>query len=342
MNEELHTRLRDFAMKTLERRGALVEWPDSADEGWAMCEPGLSQTLHGGELMRLSHRPESGGLCLNLATDCLDRMAPLVEAEPRIGLFTIPELYLKRSAMDEPVARAFSWQNAKVKIKGTSAVRTEYHVRSFRAELHSEDTWEDLVQVTLNAASGVEVDFPEALELEGTQPHTPIISTVADTVRAAARRACAHVERRAKEFLLRLEARRERDRNRLRNYYHALLKETDHRGERTAGDTKTDDKRRAVELELRRKLGELDERYALRASLTPLTWLRLDLPVLKVTLEVFRKQARREHALFWNPVLTALEPMCCAVCGAGIFSVSFSDNDVLPLCNLCAGAKTGG
>ena len=123
MSDELLGRVRNFAMKTLERRGALVDWPESADEGWAICEPGLAATLKGGELMRLSHRPESGGLCLNLATDFIDRMTPLVDAEARVGLFTIPEMYLKKSEMAEPVSRAFTWQNAKVKIKSTSARR---------------------------------------------------------------------------------------------------------------------------------------------------------------------------------------------------------------------------
>ncbi len=338
MNEYLQARLRGFALKTLERRGALVEWPANADEGWAMCEPDMAGTLKSGELLRLSHRPESGGLCLNLATDFLDRMAPLAEAEARIGLFTIPDMYLKKSALDEMIARTFAWQNAKVKIKGTSAIRVEYHAWSFLAELHSEDTWEDVIQVTLNSASGAELDFADALELNGIVPHTPVVSSIPDTSRAATLRACARVEQRAAEFIARLEARRERDRKRLRDYYNALLKETNPRAESAdAGNAKTEEKRRAVELELRRKQSELDERYALRASVTPLTWVRLDLPVLAVTCEVFRKQARREHKLYWNPVLTALEPLCCSRCGAGIFSVSFSDEQVLPLCNACAG-----
>lgn len=338
MNEDLQTRLRDFAMKTLERRGALVEWPDGSDEGWAMCEPGLAATVKGGELMRLSLRPESGGLCLNLATDFLDRMAPLVEAEPRIGLFKIPEMYLKKSALDEPIARAFAWQNAKVKIKGTAAKRVEYHAWSFQAELHSEDTWEDLIHVTLNSASGAQLDFPNALDLDGLCPYTPVVSAPPDSFRAAALRVCAQIERRAAEFVTRLEARRERDRNRLRDYYNALLKESGPQSKsKDADDTNAQDKRRAVELELRRKQGELDERYALRASVTPLTWLRLDLPVLAVTCDVFRKQAHREHTVYWNPILTALEPMCCSRCGDGTFSVSFSDEEVLPLCNRCAG-----
>jgi len=338
----LHARLRGFAIKTLERRGALVEWPANADEGWAMCEPGLAATLNGAELMRLSHRPESGGLCLNLTTDFLDRMMPLVAAEARVGLFTIPEMYLKKSAMDEPVSRAFTWQNAKVKIKGTSAIRVEYHIWSFLAELHSEDTWEDLVQVTLNARTGAELNFPDALELDGMQPYVPVVSSIPDTARPATRLACGQVERRAAEFIVRLESRRERDRKRLRDYYNALLKETGHRDESSAGETQAQDKHRAVELELRRKLAELDERYALQARLTPLTWLRLELPVLAVTCDVFRKQARREHIVFWNPVLTALEPLCCSTCGAGIFSVSFSNNDVLPLCDSCVCEQAGG
>jgi hypothetical protein len=78
-----------------------------------------------------------------------------------------------------------------------------------------------------------------------------------------------------------------------------------------------------------------EERYALRATLTPQTLIRLEMPVLAVQCTVWRKQARRTHTVFWNPLLKALEPMCCAACGESIFSVFFTDNDVKPFCGSC-------
>ncbi|MFH0939031.1 MAG: hypothetical protein V1899_07105 [Planctomycetota bacterium] len=337
MSVELQDRLRDFTKTALERRGALVEWPAEADEGWAMLPPDLAARFENAELLRLSHNIENAGLCVNLATDYLERIAPLVETEARVGLLQIPEMYLKKSTMDEPVSRAFTWMNVKVKVKETEALRMEYHAWSFLATLNSEDTWEDLIQFTLNATSGAEIAMPDALGLDAAQPYTPAVNGIPDTLSLARRRAAAHVETRAAPFIARLESRLARDHKRLREYYNALLKETKDSWPRDDDEQKKlENKRRAVELELRRKISELEERYVLRVMLAPLTLIRLELPVLAVQCEIFRKQARKLHTLYWNPVLTALEPMRCSMCGASIFAVTFTDDEVLPLCSVCA------
>ncbi|MCY3019130.1 MAG: hypothetical protein NTW87_08900 [Planctomycetota bacterium] len=333
MSADLHERLRQFTRTILERRGALVEWPEGADEGWAMLTPELSGRLGGGELLRLTHQPIEGALSANLATDFLERLAPLVEAEPRVAAVQIPEMYLKRAAMDEPVARTFAWLNAKVKVTGTEAQRVEYHEWTFRAAITSEDTWEDVITVTLNSTSGSEVALPDILALMDTQPHTPA-NAASDTCASATQRAAAHVEERAAAFIGRLESRLRRDRKRLKDYYNALLRETKEGGTNEDAE-KAEAKRRVVELELRRKTSELEERYRLQVALTPLTLVRLEMPALAVQCDVFRKQARKQHTLYWNPLLTALEPMRCARCGAGAFAVAFTDDTVEPQCAAC-------
>jgi len=334
MSADLHERLREFTRTILERRGALVEWPDGADEGWAMLTPELSGRLGGGELLRLTHQPIEGALSADLATDFLERLAPLVEAEPRIAALQIPEMYLKRAAMDEPVARAFTWLNAKVKVAGTEARRVEYHAWTIRAAIRSEDTWEDVITIVLNSASGAEIALPDLLELTETQPHTPA-STAVDTCAFATQRVAAHVEARAAAFIERLESRLRRDRKRLKDYYNALLRDTKESGAKENADG-LEAKRRAVELELRRKTSELEERYRIQVALTPLTLVRLEMPALAVQCDVFRKQARKQHTLYWNPLLTALEPLRCSNCGAGAFAVAFTDDTVEPKCAACA------
>ena len=336
MSSGVGGRLKDFTIGLLERRGALVEWPGNADEGWAMLPPELSALFPGHDMLRLSPHAGNGGLGVSLASDFLDRMAPLLDAEPRAGAFMIPEMYLKKSAMDEPVARAFGWLNAKVRVIGAKAGRAEYHVWTFLAGLKSEDTWQDVMVIAINASTGAEVALPDVDSIDGLQPSPQQGPPQPSTFGLAVKRACVHVENRAAAFVGRLESRLERDRKRLRDYYHALLKE--HKTARAHDAGGADDGgagQQAVDLELRRKTLELDERYAIRAALTPLTLVRLDLPVLMVECEVFRKQSRRIHSVCWNPVLTALEPMGCSVCGAGIFSVAFSDDDVRPCCSSC-------
>jgi hypothetical protein len=125
-----------------------------------------------------------------------------------------------------------------------------------------------------------------------------------------------------------------------RDYYNALLKETDEKSD-AADDAPAQEKkqfkRRAVEAELRRKTMELDERFAVRAELAPLTLVRLDKPALSIPCDVFRKQACRPHTLYWNPLTSSLEPMRCSKCGTSTFSVAFTDNSVDPACVRCVG-----
>jgi hypothetical protein len=335
MSGEIEQRLRGFARTLLERGGALVEWPDGADEGWAMLPAELAARLSAPELVRLSHNPQSGGLCANLATNFLERLAPLVEAEPRVGLFQIPEAYLKRAAMDEPVARAFTWLNAKVRVREAKPQRIEYHTWSFTAGIQSDDVWEDVFSFTLNSASGAEVALMDPERLDGLVPYSPS-GWSPDTLPAALRRAAAWAEDRAGPFVARLESRLARDRKRLRDYYRALLRDTHVPRGAPEEPQKLEARQRAVELELRRKLLELDERYALKVTLTPLALCRIEMPVLGVVCEVLRKQADRLHMLYWNPALTALEPLACSACGASSFAVAFSDERVEPLCAACA------
>jgi len=348
MNPTLLPELREFTRTVLEQHGSLVEWDDAAPEGLAVLAPDTAAALKAPETLRLAWQSGGDGLCVNLATDFLDRMAPLLESEPRTGCFRIPELYLKKAPMAEPVARAFTWQNAKVRVDGVEAQRVEYHTWYFLAAVDSDDRWEELLSVTINSSSGAEVAIPDPLHdgvmglCELGEGLTAAAVAAVQTYPQAAHRAGVQLERQAGEFVGRLESRLERDRHRLREYYRALLSETKSSQHRAPEDPQQQAaKRRAVELELRRKLAELDERYALRVTLTPQALVRLDLSVLAVGCTVFRKKARRSHTLYWNPLIKALEPIACVLCGASLFSVSFTDNEVQPLCRDCAADRPG-
>ena len=344
MSQTLRPRLQEFTRAVLERRGALVEWPRPEDEGLALLPPETAGVIGSPDTLRLCCEAGGEGLCVNLATDFLDRIQPLLDPEPRVALVRIPELYLKRAAMDDPVARAFTWQNARVRVIGTEPQRVEYHTWYFLGALESEDRWEELVRIAINAASGAEVDLPDPLSFMGPPIDEPLppewATTPLDTYPAAAARAGQAVERRSAPFIARLESRLGRDRKRLRDYYNALVREsTSSRRKAPEDPDKVQAKRRAVELELRRKLAELDERYRLRATLTPQALVRLEMPALAVRCEVQRKQARRVHTLYWNALAKDLEPIVCTTCARPIFSVHFTDQDVHPVCDTCAACR---
>ena len=340
MTSSIEQELCEFATKLLERRGGLVEWA-AHDEGTAIVPTELAASLRAdGEIVRLSTRPGGKGFCLSLASDFLDTASRLLELEPRVGTFRIRELYLKRGDLDEAVRRVFSWQNAKVRLHDTRAVRVEYHTWWFHSLLVSEDRWETRFPITINASSGTEVDLPNPLDLWEFEPHPDACQQPQPTYRQAVHRAQLRLRALATQFLDRMDGRLLRDRKRLREYYNALLREAHHkkpRGQENPDPEKQESRERAVKLELRRKTSELDERYAMELTLKPIVLIRLEIPALAIDLSVQRKRAQRKHTVYWNPVLKQLEPICCSRCGCGTFLVAFTNEDVDPLCAKCSG-----
>jgi hypothetical protein len=340
MNNAVQTRLREFTCRLLGRQGAEVDWPQQAEQGLALLPANVAETLRCMEILQLT--PEAAGpLPINLSSDFLDRVEPLVQAEPPVVASRIPAAYLKQSDMAEPVARAFTWLNARVRVQAAEPARTEYHTWFFLATLDSADRWQQVVRVTLNASSGARVRFTDVLaeELPQAEP-AELPNDGPSTLLAAARAALGQVQTDSQPFVARLELRLGRDRKRLQDYYRALLRGDSKRTGRRAGEpypAERDAKAKAVRLELHRKLTELDERYACRVDLAPLGMVRLDCPALAVRCHVQRRSASRLHTLFWNPICKELEPLACSRCGASIFTVAFSDNEVAALCSACLG-----
>jgi len=226
MTGDIQTRLHGFVRAILEWRGAVVDWADDIERGEALVPPEVAAALGSSESLTLSYQPGTAALCANLATDFLERIGALFEGQPAIGAFQIPELYLKRSAMEGPFQRAFTWLNASVRFRGSAPTRIEYHTWHFHAALQSDDQWEDVFAVTLNAVSRAQIALPDPLVLESVEPNLEPVSAPPETYPCAVQRALAQVESRSAGFVARLESRLARDRRRLRDYYHALLRET--------------------------------------------------------------------------------------------------------------------
>jgi hypothetical protein len=336
---QIQEELRAFATTLLDRRGGLVEWPANAADGTAIVPTDLAAALDApGEVVPLTTEPGRPGWCINLASDFLETAARVLAAEPRIGSFTARDLYLKRGTLDAAVQRTFAWLNAKVTMADTRATTAEYHTWWFRVSIASEDRWETRLSVSINAASGIEVQLPDPLELWALRPGPSAAQTAASTYQQAVSRLVPRVRDSAADFFRRMDARLAADRRRLREYYGALVREAEHkraRGAEKPDPEKLAARKRAVDLELRRKLAELDERYAMEATLEPLVLVRTEIPVMAVDLLVQRKRARRRHVVYWNPLLKQIEPLCCTRCGGGAFSVTFTDEQVEPLCIAC-------
>lgn len=340
MTVPVHEQLHAFATTLLDRRGALVEWPAADPAGTAMLPPEVAADVDlAGDVVSVGYEGTGNGLAVNLAGDFLEWSGRLLAAVPSIGTFRVRDLYLKRKDLDESLGKAFSWLNAKVKLREGRETTIEYHTWWFHAALSSEDRWETCFCVSFNAASGVEVGIPDPLGLWELQPQPSRSVEMPSSYDRAFDVARRHVLRLSVGFLDRMDARLQRDRKRLHDYYHALLRESDKKKARSHAEPdpeKVEATKQAVSLELRRKLAELDERYAIAATLHPVILVRTEVPVLAVDLSVFRKQSHKIHTVYWNPLLKQFEPLRCSGCGDGASTVAFTNETVEPLCQKCS------
>lgn len=337
MTGPIADRLRAFTARLLERRGAEVDWPSGVDEGLALLPSGVARALRCLEILPLTAHTDSP-LPVNLTSDFLERVEALVAVEPRIVRLQIPEAYLKRADMAAPVARAFTWLNARVRVQAAEPTRAEYHTWHFLATLDSADRWQQMVRVTVNAATQAEVQLPEPSDTDVVIADTGEAPGEPATLLAGVRAALGHIHSGSRAFVERLEGRLARDRQRLQDYYRALLRDDKQRAARRAVEVDPAQraaKVKAVELELRRKLAELDERYECRLDLNPLAVVHTDCPALAVHCEVLRRTTAGAITVFWNPLTKELEPLCCSRCGVSTFSLAFSDDKLALLCKAC-------
>lgn len=337
--------LQEFVASLLEQCGGMVEWDDAANRGTALLPGNVAGLLGVSESVRLATQHEPGALCVNLASDFLDLAQKTLHAlVPRVGMFQVPDPYLKKGDLESLVERTFTWHNARVRMRGAEPKFVDYHAWWFYASLKSEDVWEGQLNVTINSASGAPVDLPDLFNLWELEPcRDPSSTRPQETLDVAAKAAQSRLLDQAAAFLARMESRLERDRKRLRDYYGALSREagsTKRRGTEPPSKEEINAGKRAVGLELERKLLELTERYQIDASLEPIMLACVGMNALAIEILVQRKRAERRLNLYWNPLTKRLEPLACARCGRGTYSVAFTDEDAAPLCVECHTTKT--
>ena len=336
--------LQTFAVELFDHSGGLADWPAPQSPGSAVVPPQVAAASQlPGEEFALSTVAAPDALHVGLAGEFLDVAARVLDAAvPRDGSFCIPDRYLTTRDLTEKIAGTFVWQNARAKYRVAEPALVPYHAWTLFGSLRSEDVWEVIFRFAVNAESQAVVELPNVLQepdVVGDAP--PAVSEQPQTYATAIAEGRRRLVAASADFVRRIEQRLDRDRQRLQNYYRALSREADGSKRRAAAALSPDEiaaKKRAVDLELRRKLAELNDNYALRAGLRPIVVARFRLPALVVPVVIQRKQALREYHLYWNSLLRHFEPLSCSRCRCATFSATFTNDTVDLLCTPCATA----
>ena len=213
-----------------------------------------------------------------------------------------------------------------------------YHTWWFHVLLSAEDSWEDLVSVTVNSESLVASDLGDFMELSDVDISPSQIAGEHRTMPIAAAKVQRTSLQRAASFLDRVDQRLARDRKRLRDYYKAIEREAKTPNRRTKVAPTADEiasKIQAVELEMKRKILELDERFMLDACIKPIALVHCQIPTVAIEVDIQRKSSTRMYRVYWNPLRKSVEPLACSRCGEASFNFWFTNETVDALCNTC-------
>ena len=334
--------LQAFTVELFERSGGAADWPAPELPGSVVVPLEIvTRAQLPGEEFTLDTAPAAGSLHVGLGSEFLDVAARVLDAAvPREGLFCIPDRYLTSRDLTEKIARTYGWQNARARHGVAEPALVEYHLWTLVGSLRSEETWEAIFRLAVNAESQAVIALPDVLTEPDIRAAEPVnTSACADSYATMVAEGKRRLIAASTDFVRRVEQRLERDRKRLHDYYRALLREADGSKRRTNAVLSPDEiaaKKRAVDLELRRKLAELNENYALRAVLRPVALARVQLPALVVPLVIQRKQAVRDYRLYWNSLLRQFEPLSCSRCRRATFVATFENDTVNLLCAACA------
>lgn len=333
-----------FATAMIEQSGGMVDWDDDAEVATAMVPLDLAESLgQHDEAFAISMEPREDSLVLSLGGEFIDLASrTLKHFVPNVGTFTSQESPIRKTEFASAVEAAFGWQNARCRVIEGRPLLVPYHAWWFHVTLQSEETWESIVPITLNAKSGVQIDIGADLQSGSLKPSDEPVSGTDTTLHTAATIAQAKTLHDATAFFDRVDSRRKRDQKRLHDYYRAMRLETTESNRRAkVVPTKEEAaaRVRVIELELQRKLAELDERYEFSAVLRPIALAEIHIPTVCIDIEIQRKAAKRIFRVYWNSILKKMEPMVCSGCHQPNWNFWFTNDTVAPFCGACHDAR---
>jgi hypothetical protein len=335
-----------FAVELLQQTGAIIDWSSHASNGLVLAPPDVAKSLGQSKDSFTIGASADADLPLGLGTEFLPQSGRLLETYvPRVGLFTVPSVVTKKSGIAELVDATFGWQNARVRVRDVVPVVVPYHYWWFHGVFNSDDAWESVTQVCLNGHTLIPTDGIDLLHaIDLREAHTPLIDQK-ETVAAARCVATRNLIDAGKSFIERAEQRWDRDRRRLKDYYRALRRDLAAPNRRTKSTLSPEDvaaKERIVDLELKRKLLEIDERYAFQLTVSPTAVAEVQLSTVAVDLDVQRKSAVRPYRIYLNPTSRKFERILCDRCHTPHYRLWFTNEDVESRCEGCFHARSNG
>ena len=252
-------------------------------------------------------------------SDIFQRCETLLGEEGSVISFAVEyQGYLKKSGFEKLVKSTLIPQNGLLRVGDATPAWTPYCRFNVAYTAEADEKRLGLASFWLNGLTGVAgVDVGNALLWESDRTEVPfdvewdnsLVWNIAQQVAEEA------IEREIKPWGNSLQRKLNRDERRLREYYQTIIGEIRSKCQKKSleGEVLAKEMSRieATELELKRKLIDLKQRYTLNLNAYVHSVMVVWLQTVQIECELIRKKNKRTIMVVYNPYTQILEPLRC-------------------------------
>ncbi len=329
----------------LTRAGAIVD-PGAGQVLDVMAEPALRGVLGLREFERLSFEPGvAGATFIDYDASLVDRLAAVVNGLGRVARVQPPTVARKSIDAAAAIDRGVTIHNGVHRYHSHAAVDALYVGATFEYTVLADERMGGVVTTWVNPATRSTASFESRIDptlLLDDQDAANVSERIDGSIATwplAVASARAQISPGIADFLERLGRRRDRDVQRLREYYEEIdleirrklsrLRLTDDLYQRER------DRLNATHRAFHARSAEVADRYRVRLRLSPIgVWL-CRLPVYYINVRLMRRNAAADAVFSWNPIDGRIEPRACDGCLAPTASAWLCDDAVHYVCDDC-------
>jgi hypothetical protein len=350
-------RLFHFIKNGLENHGAIVY--KSAED---LIETLIPHDLAENMGLREDQQFSLGSACQNnlgvenisYNSETLGKFSILIDNAGFFSSLGSKDLYLKQKGLEKTVSKKISFLNSSQRYLQKREIHNSYLMFNFKYTAISEEKQEGILPVLINEHTLASLPDPKEFKAALEENLQPILSTEdipislleSQPLNLVSQRACGVAKVRIRKILADFERslsiRMKRDIERLTEYYQMIIRQIEKKIQKrqlTAEDKEKEKSRiKATQLELKKKIHGQRKRYSLKIQVDLINVLRIFIPVICLEYEVYRKKAKKNLTLIWNPLMKDLELPTCECCFNDAGGFFLCDEHQHLLCAKCYGA----
>ena len=271
-------------------------------------------------------------------SEIFEKFSTLLGNDGYIAALTIKyDGYLKTTGFEKLVNSTLRPQNGLIRVGRAFGALTPYVLCNVAYTADANEKRLGMVTFFVNGITGVPgVEIGDALSWKSDQMPLNSVNPLQEVqfeklLDIASEYASKLIDAEITPWRKSLSRKLGRDEERVKNYYGAIVSEIKAKIKKKNLEGELQEKElariKATQMELKRKLTDLYERYSLLVSAQLHSALVILLQTVHIECELIRKKQRRNIIAIWNPYLKIIEPLRCEQSNLPVTSFYLSDQE---------------